>query len=197
MPIEPAWLQAVFTLVLVIVTAYYTYLLHRQNNRERRISHTDTLRKRVQEWHQNLPEVRPTDVDSAERNYVLGEVDAFQVVPARLEDDNYFQDLLDNHGSELQQHKTRIEELHEQFTSLKKEFIMEFSDTEPVESACDELEATDQYPEWVFNQALRLERTEREKNGLHEMAVQALEQNTSIGSDEKGIRVMPGTAIVL
>lgn len=184
MPIEPAWLQAGSTVVLVMVTGYYTYLLHRQNNRERRSYHTDTLRERVQEWYQHMPEMRPTGVESAEPEYTLDEPDVFRVAPANLEEDNYFQDLLDNHGRELSQYKTRIEELHKQFTSLKDQYLEEFDETQPIESASLNLEPTNKYPEWVFNQALLLERTERTKEDLTEMVRSALNHNTVYNSDK-------------
>lgn len=184
MPIEPAWLQAASTVVLVLVTAYYTYLLHRQNNRERRSYHTDTLRDRVQEWYNHLPEMQRTTVESAEPVYVLGEADEFRVAPSALEEDNYFQDLLENHGDELQQHKTRIEELHEEFETLKGEFTEQFDDTEPLESAPLDLEPTSHYPGWIFDRALFLERTGKTKEDLNKMAAHALERNTSASNDE-------------
>lgn len=184
MVIEPAWLQASSTVVLVLVTGYYTYLLHRQNNRERRSYHTDTLRERVREWYEHLPEMHLTEVESAEPTYVLGESDEFRVAPQRLEDDNYFQDLLENHAVELRQHKTRIEELHGQFAALKEDFVQEFDDTGPIESAPLDLEATSRYPDWVFDRALILERTERTNEDLYKMAEQALERNTSADNEE-------------
>lgn len=184
MAIEPAWLQAGSTVVLVLVTGYYTYLLHRQNNRERRSYHTDTLRERVREWLQHLPEMRTIGVETAEPTYILANQDEFRVVPTQLADDNYFRDLLENHGDELRQQKTRIEELHGQFQSLKREFPEGFGDYGPVRSAPLDLEPTKRYPEWIFDRIVLLERTESTKDDLVKMAVEALEENTSHDNEE-------------
>jgi hypothetical protein len=115
---------------------------------------------------------------------VLGDPEEFRVAPQRLEEDNYFQDLLENHGDELRQQKIRIEELHDRFEALKSEFVEEFDDTEPIESTPLDLEVTSRYPDWIFDRAVMLERTERTKEDLYKMVVEALERNTIVGGEE-------------
>lgn len=183
MPIEPAWLQAGSTIVLVAVTGYYTYLLHRQNKRERRSYHADTLRDRVREWLEHFPQIKRTGVESAEPGYVIGKDREFRVVPSSLAEDHYFQDLLNNHGDELQRHKTNLQDLHEEFESLKDRFMEEFDDTEPIERAPLDLEPTHLYAGWVFERALILERSHRTKEDLHGTTVRALERNTSADNE--------------
>ncbi|MDS0261724.1 hypothetical protein NDI56_20175 [Haloarcula sp. S1CR25-12] len=103
----------------------------------------------------------------------------FYVAPDRLEEDPYFQDLLRNHAPELAEQKTNIEATYSDFTSLRDQFIENFNDYEPIESASIPLEPTEDYPGWVFDMAVSLSRTTDTKTDLQERAISHIEHGVS------------------
>jgi len=122
-----AWLQewanvlSVFGsvgLTFALAVLYYQqYRLRKwESNQDIRRRHTETLKERIRVWHgdidevgaetdpfsgdnTNLPTVKRASVEPApgEINYIGIEQD-FRVVPAKIEDDRYFNDLLQNHA---------------------------------------------------------------------------------------------------
>ena len=177
--------SAVLTAALVILYFRQTTILKSQKelltqelNREARQKHTETLRERVRIWHGdpdneqpenpvqgpdlNIPEVRRTSFESAPRGFMEAafprDEDSFQVIPGQLEGDRYLEDLLENHAPDLQKKKEEIEELHDQFTSLRDEFVAEYDDGVVIEKEEYTLEPVDSLAEWIFERLILKER---------------------------------------
>lgn len=196
------------TLMLVILYWKQHGLLKRELNREVRQNHTETLKKRVREWHGdidsiglsddpveqfqnnlNLPTVRGASVEPAPAVMsAVGQEDDFRVVPETIEDDRYLQDLLENHAPDLRELKETIEDLHGEFMDAQESFIDEYPEGKTIDANGYALMPMDYYPKWVFKRAVLLHRSlyesdkEREK-GIAETRL----QGTNSASSEKAV----------
>ncbi|WP_254810715.1 hypothetical protein [Natronosalvus amylolyticus] len=195
-----------FTLTGALVYLYYQQhsLLRYDLNREHRRQHSETLRKRIREWHgnidpiidedatflpeeDNLPRVGTTSVESAkEQAYVFGEDSTFRVVPYSLENDRYLEDLLENHAPELRELKADLESLHADFLDCRETFCDTFEPGPSHEAEAYVLEPTEKYSRWVFDSALRLHREDStsSKDRLKDIATDAVE-NQRIGANQE------------
>lgn len=147
-----------------------------QLNREVRQQHTGILRHRVEQWlghtpattegiedlmdqQSSLPVVGRTGVTPARSGmWVMGEEESFRAAPSRLEDDQYFIDLLENHAPDLAELKTKIEELQAEFSENHERFLDGVG--EPPLWSTEEyvIESGFNFGEWVFQQIVLMER---------------------------------------
>jgi hypothetical protein len=210
--------SAILTAALVILYFRQTTILESQKelltqelNREARQKHTETLRERIRIWHGdpdneqpenpvqtpdlNIPVIRRTSFQSSPGEFMEaafpGDEDSFQAIPAQLQGDRYLEDLLENHAPDLREKKERIEELHEQFTSLRDEFIAEYDDGVLIEKEEYTLEPVDSLATWIFERVILKERGYYEDfDELRERALESVSDGqTSIHPDEPKIWV--------
>lgn len=198
--------------LLVALYAKQHGLLKQELNREMRINHTETLKKRIRAWHgdiddigvsnkppteensNNLPTVYGASVDPAPAVMnLVGREDEFRVVPETLEDDQYLQDLLNNHATELKELKQSIESQYEAFEYARNSFLEEFPGGETIETEHYTLQPMDFFSEWVFKRAVKLHRSqvdtskEREKD----IAETRLRGTNSADPEKAAIRYSP------
>ncbi|WIV68902.1 hypothetical protein [Natrialbaceae archaeon AArc-T1-2] len=190
------WSEVVAGLGSIVLTAGLVYLYSRQTsiqeeqqdllrrdlNREVRMGHTETLRKRIRAWHgdmdeigvkeggawftdeTNLPKVTGVDVESAPPLVeVVGQEVKFRVVPEALEDDRYLQDLLENHADDLRELKEEIEQQYEEFDGAREAFYEEYPGGPTVETVDYTLQPRQAFTEWVFERAVLLNRKQRDR----------------------------------
>lgn len=190
-------------------------LLRRELNREVRQGHTETLRKRIRAWHgdmddigvseggawftdeTNLPKVLGAEVESAPPLIeVVGEEVEFRVVPEALEDDRYLHDLLENHADDLRELKDEIEQQYDDFDSARKSFFEEFPDGPTIKTAKYRLEPKSAFTEWVFEQAVLLNRKQRgrEKEKIKDIAESRL-TGTNSANVEYGVMFFSASGI--
>jgi len=176
--------SGVLTAALVILYFRQTAILDSQKNlltqelnREARQQHTETLRKRVRIWHgnpdkqtsqnplegpeNNLPAISQSAFQSAPTGFHVlkfeDEID-FQVVPHQLQGDRYLEDLLENHAPDLKDAKSEIEQLYDEFKTLRNEFGESYDGGEVIEKEHYVLTPADYLANWVFNYLVRLRR---------------------------------------
>lgn len=200
--------SVILTLMLVILYAKQHGLLKRELNREVRSNHTETLKKRIREWHGdmeniglsddpaeqiqdnlNLPVVRSASVDPAPAVLsFIGEEDDFRVIPETIENDRYLQDLLNNHAPDLRKQKENIEDLYKEFVATQEAFIDESPAGETIDADGYTLMPMDYYPEWTFERAVRLHRSlyETDKEREKDIAENRI-QRTNSADSERGI----------
>lgn len=203
----------VLTLMLVILYAKQQGLLKRELNREVRWNHTETLKKRIREWHgdmdniglsddpteqirnnSNLPVVKSASVEPAPAVISFaGEEDDFRVIPETIEDDRYLQDLLENHAPDLRELKETIEHLNEEFVAARETFIDEYPEGETLDADGYHLRPMDYYPEWVFQRAVRLHRSlyETDKEREQDIAESRIQGTNSADSERAVIWYSP------
>ena len=190
------WSEVVAGLGSIVLTAGLVYLYSRQTsiqeeqqdllrrdlNREVRMGHTETLRKRIRAWHgdmdeigvkeggawftdeTNLPKVTGVDVEPAPPLVeVIGQEVDFRVVPEALEDDRYLQDLLENHADDLYELKKEIEQQYEEFDSARKAFYEESPGGPAIKTDDYILQPRETFTEWVFDRAVLLNRKQRDR----------------------------------
>lgn len=168
-------------------------LLTRELNREARQQHTETLRERVRTWHgnpdnessldpievpeQTLPRVNQASFESPSTGWGMAATsvdDTFQVIPDKLQDDRYLEDLLANHAPDLQEAKEEIEGLHERFTALREEFGQEYQDGIIHDDDQRTFKPRDDLAKWIFDLEVMRERDELH-SPLREMALQQID----------------------
>lgn len=195
MPIQPSWIQAGSTVVLVLVTGFYALQTHRTNNvmheqfkKERQRFHTNVLKDRVEDWLEELPRVFGADIevpgtDVAGHPAIDESVDGPEghlwVRPLMLRDDPYFKDLIENHAQELDTIASSIEDLFEEFWELRSMFLDSYSDTEPLDVLDFRADPTDYYELWAFERAVRLKRGPETKEGLYDILEQGIKNDKS------------------
>lgn len=190
------WSEVVSGLGSIVLTAGLVYLYRRQTsiqeeqqdilrrdlNREVRMGHTETLRKRIRAWHgdideigiqqggawftdeTNLPKVTGVDVEPAPPLVdVVGREVEFRVVPEALEEDRYLQDLLENHAHDLQRLKKKIEQQYEEFDSSRETFYEAYPGGPTIETDVYTLQPRQAFTEWVFERAVLLNRRQRDR----------------------------------
>lgn len=157
-------------------------LLTRDLNREVRMAHTETLRKRIRAWHgdmdeidvkgggawftdeTNLPKVTGVGVEPAPPLVeVVGHDVKFRVVPEALEDDRYLQDLLEHHAHELREVKKEIEQQYDEFANAKESFLQGYSGGPTIKTDVCKLKPRQAFTEWVFDRAVLLSREQRDR----------------------------------
>jgi hypothetical protein len=102
----PMFVQAASTVLLVAITAWYAFqtwrstsLAQQQMAVEARRRHAQTVQKRTGAWREDFPEVRPTQVHLPDST---GDADhEAALYPAELDNDPYFDDLLENHAEDV------------------------------------------------------------------------------------------------
>lgn len=171
------------TLVLVILYFRQSKILESQQdlltaelNREVRQEHTETLRKRIREWHgnidfddpnqnpwdqpdNNLPSVNIASFESAPRGRVSGgSGDGFSAIPSHLRNDRYFKDLLKNHAPELRKQARAIEYLQFEFEQEKSQFVRNFNHLKSKDTENYTLEHDEYLLEWIFEELIKLNR---------------------------------------
>lgn len=181
--LENHWLRVIEiavsgTLTAALVVLYFRQadILESQINREARQKHTETLRERVRAWHgnpdqevvddgwgdgqSNLPHVSGANFHSApsgERT-ILGEEEEFRVLPGHLGSDRYLQDLLENHAPDLKKKRVEIQNLHDDFVSLREQFTQEFDAGITYENEEYTLKPEESLARWVFELIVMYER---------------------------------------
>lgn len=174
--------SGLLTAALVILYFQQTRILDAQRdlfaqdlNRDVRQKHTEILRHRIEEWlghspgtreefgdvvarQPTLPVVTPVGVQSAAKTVRVVGDEEFLAAPSWLQDDQYFDDLLENHAPELDELKTEIEELEAEFSEQKERFIEQVGKLPQVETDEYVIEPAYNFEEWVFEQILLLER---------------------------------------
>jgi len=187
-------------------------LLKHELNREMRINHTETLKKRIRAWHgdideigvsskppmeetsNNLPTVNSASVDPAPAVMsLIGREDEFRVVPETLEDDQYLQDLLNNHATELKELKQSIESQHEAFEYARNSFLNEFPEGKSIEATHYTLQPMNFLSEWVFKRAVKLHRNQVDtsKDREKDIAETRLRGTNSADPEKAAIRYSP------
>lgn len=200
--------SVVLTFMLVVLYAKQHGLLKQDLNREVRLNHTETLKKRIREWHgdmdsigladdpakqvqnnSNLPVVRSASVDPAPAVIsFVGEEDDFRVIPETIEDDRYLQDLLNHHASDLQKQKKKIKDLYEDFVAAQEEFTDKYPMGETIDLDGYTLIPMNYYPEWTFKQAVRLHRSLYETNKEREKEIaESRIQGTNSADPERAV----------
>jgi len=169
-------------LTIALVGLYYQqYRLYKwESNQDIRRRHTETLKERIRVWHGNIDEIDaetdPLGVDNTNLPTVKGasvepapgEIDLigvekdFRVVPAKIEDDRYLNDLLDNHADDLDALKEEIKQQHTDFTDLREEFTAEYETPDPIEENGFTVTTTKSFPAWLFESLLRIQRSSLE-----------------------------------
>ncbi|WP_411963360.1 hypothetical protein [Haloferax sp. YSMS24] len=214
-----SWLQAwdtaigaigsvVLTFMLVVLYAKQQGLLKRELNREVRWKHTETLKRRIREWHgdmdniglpddpveqiqngSNLPVVKSASVEPAPAVISFGgEEDDFRVIPETIEDDRYLQDLLENHAPDLRELKETIEDLNEEFVAAQEAFVDECPEGETIDADGYHLRPREYNPEWVFQRAVRIHRSlyETDKDREKDIAESQI-QGTNSADPERAV----------
>lgn len=187
-------------------------LLEQDINREMRVRHTETLKKRIRAWHgdleeietsdqapvaggsMNLPEVNSASVESAPPAVlVVPREDVFRVVPEAIEGDRYLEDLLENHAPELKELKQNIESQYAAFESARQSFVSEYPEAETIETEDYTLQPMSHHPEWVFERAVRLHRTgvDTSKQREKEIAESRLKGRTSADTERGSVFYSP------
>lgn len=199
---------ATATLFLVVITAWYAYstnkhvqLANRRLDHEIRQHHSETLRRRVNQWlgdpisnplddsSMNIPSVTTTKIESAPPIVWIAGEKAFRVIPEAIEGDPYLEDLLANHAHDLNNVKEAIEELYPKFEELKSEFQSEYDDTRSLDSLPFPSEKGHYFESWAFERILILERGVYDKSGLHDIAEAGVEKETHA---HEGLLHFPG-----
>ena len=171
-------LGSILLTIALVILYYQQYQLHNwEYNQDIRRRHTETLKERIRVWHgniddvgdeidplggdnTNLPTVKQASVEPAP-----GEIDfiglkkEFRVVPAKIENDRYFNDLLENHAEDLDALKEEIEQQHTRFTELREEFEAEYEMPDPIEEDGFTIATTKSFPQWLFESLLRIQRS--------------------------------------
>lgn len=186
-------------------------LFTQQLNREARQQHTETLRERVKKWHgnpeqkpvadptqgprKNLPIVRGASFESAKNVGVTlqfaDERDEFYTVPREVRDDPYFEDLLQNHAPDLRDTKSRIESLHDNFTSRRTKFENQYDDGLVQEKQDYRIRPGPRLSRWVFELIVLRERNRLRHDDLVNRAIDDIDRNemSPIAADSSSIRV--------
>jgi hypothetical protein len=213
--------SAMLTAALVLLYFKQTRLLESQRDlltqelhREARQQHTETLRERVQIWHGNPEKAEPEDIlDQSGLNlpavqrasfssaptgsYVATSWrdESFQVVPYRLQDDRYLQDLLENHAPDLQETKQEIERLHERFGTLREDFMQTYDEGVVCDQVDYRLEPADYFDRWVFEFLVQYERGSLEDfDEIRERAeIELTQGSTGMHPDEPRLWIQAGT----
>lgn len=159
--------------------------MSKQFRRESLRYHSQVLRRVVREWLDNLPRVTgtdiepPTDITTVGHPAIEEEVEHwkgwFWVTPLSLEDDPFFEDLLEKHASDLKTIKESIISKFDQFWKLRAEFLDEYSNPEPFEDLPFPADKTVWYNLWMFERAVSLERQFETAEEMYENMVQANE----------------------
>lgn len=114
--IEPAWVQAISTVVLALVTLYYSKLIKGQIENERRREHSNTLRESVSNWLEDRFPVRDDELHSSMIAH------DFHIVPEGMDSDPYIDDFRNNHAPEIDTKIKKINELIEDFEDSHREY---------------------------------------------------------------------------
>ncbi len=171
-------------------------LFTHQLNREARQLHTETLRERVRMWHgnperkslenqqqgpiENLPQVRGASFRSASNlgiDLQLGWENEFHTIPVELRNDPYFEDLLENHASNLRETKAEIEELHGEFTTLRGDFIEQYEDGIVEDRGDYRIEPASNLSNWIFELIVLYERNRLYGDSILDRALSNINQN--------------------
>jgi hypothetical protein len=171
------------------------YLRRRELNRDIREKHTEVLRHRVEQWLGETPAtgveidetitqnprnphpvVTGTTIKSAAGGtWVLGEDDEFRAAPQWLEDDQYLRDLLENHAPELRDLKDRIEELERIYSAHHDRFVERVGEVPRRKTSEYIIEPAYNFPEWLFQQIVLMERGRESREELHDRASNIVE----------------------
>ncbi|KAB1193631.1 hypothetical protein GJR96_09335 [Haloferax sp. MBLA0076] len=204
---------------LLLATLYYQQkgilesqqeLLSQEFNRDLRMEHTETLRERIELWYgevnelhrvgepglygSNLPEVTTTDIKSAPtlRQLRFGRDTKFSVMPPELEDDRYFQDLLENHAPDLRETKSEIEDTHERLIQARNSFIDNFDNSLSLETEVYTLSPGFGFDEWVFEQHIKLDRGFHDNvDDLVDALETSMENSGGQAKPEEGVWMIP------
>lgn len=187
--VTPGWTQAIFTAILVIITAFYAWQTHRQvvlfkrqMDREAKRHHTEILRLRVNDWLENLPTVWRTRAEPPRSFKGVGhpffeEGKTFWTAPFSLQGDPYFEDLLDNHAERLASLKEAIETDYSEFQRLRNEFYEDYDNLDHLESLPFKIEVFDDFPLWAFESGILMERNFENLDERKENVVTAIEND--------------------
>ncbi len=178
-------------------------LLEQEMNREARKQHSETLRKRVEIWHgnpekevgdtpvdtpsNNTPTVGTRSFNSASGSYTPKfEDEPFHVIPKRLRDDRYLEDLLENHAPDLRETAEEISSLQAGFDETRAGFAEEFEIEINREYENFTIHETDDLSGWIFDLLVEQER------GIFEDAIgrgisKVEDEKTSIYREERKV----------
>ena len=188
-PEDPATstaVQAGATIILVVITIWYADhtrrsadLFRRELELETQRNHADTLQIRTQKWLDNLPEVSQTDIP------LFSDVDTNDsfAIPEILRGDPYFEDLMENHATDLGDRVERIESKYTEFREIRQDFIQSI-DIEPLVPHKRLIEVLEEnYALWWFERVMLLERTENDKDDL-QLALESAFVDASYEEDD-------------
>lgn len=178
--------QAGATIILVLITVWYADhtrrnadLFRRELELETQRNHAETLQIRTQKWLDNLPEVSETDIPL----FTDVEADDSFAIPQTLQSDPYFEDLLENHATDLKHHIDAIESKYTDFQEIREDFIesldmsVMFPDTRKI------VVLEENYGIWLFERILLLERTDNDEDDL-QLAVENAFEDESYEEDD-------------
>lgn len=173
--------QAGATIILVLITVWYADhtrrnadLFRRELELETQRNHAETLQIRTKKWLDNIPEVSETDI----RLFTDVNKDDSFAIPQTLQDDPYFEDLLENHATDLEHHIDAIESKYTEFQEIREDFIecldisVMFPDTRKI------VVLEENYGTWIFERILLLERTDNDKDDLQFAVENAFEDES-------------------
>lgn len=182
-------------------------------NQEVRQTHTETLRRRIYAWlgvedvpqtvdsiedifedtKRRLPKVTEVDVEPAESYaYSYNDPDEFRVIPAGLEDDRYFIDLLENHAPELKNKTETINQLYSEFTSHREAFKTNFNGVS-LDNGDLHVEPDIYLSDWVFVRIVKIERQLAEDWDKElETVIRTFEDRAYSSKEQNELRFMSG-----
>lgn len=166
--LPPTFVQAGSSVVLVLVTAWYavqtwrsTNLARQQMEFEVRRRHTDALQERTGTWRDDFPAVRPTRVALPDDQ--PGIEDDFTIYPASLENDPYFEDLLENHAEDVGRMTESLAEKIATYERKRTEFV-ENTNLELDGQLWSLVEPN--FYEWLFERIVLIERGVMDEEAL-------------------------------
>lgn len=178
--------QAGATIILVLITIWYadhtrrsTDLFRRELELETQRNHADTLQIRTQKWLDNLPEVSETDIPL----FSNVDTDDSFAIPETLRGDPYFEDLMENHATDLKNHTNAIESKYKEFREKREDFVVsiDFDPLVPDSRLFKVLE--DNCALWMFERVLLLERTDQDEDDL-QLTVENAFEDASYEEDD-------------
>ncbi|SHL68590.1 hypothetical protein [Haladaptatus paucihalophilus] len=195
--------QTMASIILILVTWKYTQstresvdILYKQHRHKQQQEHTEILRKRVEHWlgdrnekmaraeripdSGTLPRVTTTSIESAKGESLYGHDSIFRAAPRFLEEDRYFQDLLDYHASDLRELKDEIEEKHEKFDTLRQQFEAEIINDKVCEILPSGVQPARNFGEWAFCKVLAIERSNNDASYYADIAKSVAENKYHI-----------------
>lgn len=165
--LQPSMIQAIATIVLVIITSIYALqtkqhadLFRKELELENDRNHAEVLQKRIDDWLDNFPEVEETDVP------IFQDREMPYAVPDPLQVDPYYEDLLENHADDIKPLLDDIDSKYDDFVRIREDYI-DAQDIDHEYQNVHQLEPLARnYSIWLFQRILLLERTDATRRGL-------------------------------